>query len=186
MFESDFLNHVIDDNFDEDNFILSGEEIKALLIKYLKDYLNSTDKLSNKVWALFHNCKTITRGLNEHHQRVNTYNYFNGVQELLIDFMKKDLDNFLLTFIEAMPFRGSSQSDNKVGVSHGIKNNIFGSFEAFEDWLKDLNEEDLAEPTLFKEEFLEFFKECKAADFNKVDFEFKFQPAIDKLKSFER
>ncbi|TYA71934.1 KAP family P-loop NTPase fold protein [Seonamhaeicola marinus] len=186
LFESDFLNHVIDGNFNAEDFILSEDEIKELLTKYLRDYLNSSDELSNKVWVLFHNCKTITRELNAQHQRVDIYNYFDGVQELLIDFMKKDLDNFLLTFIEGMPFRGSSQYDNLVGVSHGIKNNIFGSFDAFEDWLNDINENDLAKPTLFKEEFLEFFVKCKGVNFNKVDFEFKFQPAIDKLKLLER
>ncbi|AZJ35815.1 P-loop NTPase fold protein [Tenacibaculum singaporense] len=185
LFESDFLNHVIDDNFNEEHFILSENEIKDVLTKYLRDYLNTSNELSNKVWALFHNCKTIKTELNEQHQRVRTFNYFDDVQELLIEFMKKDLDNFLLNFIEAMPFRGSSQGDNLVGVSHGIKNNIFGSFEVFENWLNDLNEDDLAKPTLFKEEFLEFFTKCKEAEFNKVDFDFKFQPAIDKLKSLE-
>src|SRR5690606_10335074 len=143
LFESDFLNYVIDDNFSEEHFILSRNEIEELLIKYFRQYLNNSNELSNTVWALFHNCKTITTELNEKRQSIKTFNYFDTVQELLINFMKKDLDNFLLTFIEAMPFRGSNQNDNLVGISNGIKNSIFGSFDAFEVWLNDLNESDL-------------------------------------------
>lgn len=174
------------DNFNEDNFVLSEEEIKNLLTNYLRDYLNSSDELSSRVWGLFHNCKINTTELNEQHQRVTIYSYFDGVQDLLIDFMKKDLDNFLLTFIEAMPFRGKNGGDSLIGITHGIKNNIFGSFQAFEDWLNGLSEEDLSKPSLFKEEFLEFFVKCKEKEFNKVEFDFKFPPAIDKLKSLER
>ncbi|SNR45441.1 KAP family P-loop domain-containing protein [Maribacter sedimenticola] len=186
LFESDFLNHVIDDNFKEDNFILSEEEIKNTLTNYLRDYLDNSDELSSRVWALFHNCKTNTTKLNEQHQRVTSYSYFDGAQDLLINFMKKDLDSFLVTFIEAMPFRGKNGGDNLIGVSHGIKNNIFGSFQAFEDWLNGLSEEDLSKPSIFKEEFLKFFVLCKENEFSKVEFDFKFPPAVDKLKSLER
>ncbi|SHI44815.1 KAP family P-loop NTPase fold protein [Aquimarina spongiae] len=185
-FESDLLNYIINNNHKKDSFTLNDERIIELLIFYLENYLNSKDSLTNNVWLLFHNCKTIWQRIDDGNY-IKQPKYFPRAQELLINFIKKDLDSFLVTFIEPQSFYGNERAGgNHIGVSTGVKNNIFGSYEAFEKFLTELDADKLEKPTYFKDEFLSFLKKFKENEYQMIEFEFTYPLAIERLESFKR
>ncbi|WP_282179990.1 KAP family P-loop NTPase fold protein [Maribacter stanieri] len=185
LFESNFLNYVIDNNFNEELFIFTENEIKEILKSYLFNYLSANNNLNYYVWALFHNCKTISN-IREGAKYLKKYNYFDGVKEALIEFMKKDLDAFLVNVTDPAPFYGVALEDNVIGVSNGVQTNIFSSFEEFERWLKEIDDEAILKPSVFKNEFLDFFQKFRENKYAKIGFEFSYEPMLDKLKTYNR
>ena len=183
VYPSNFLNYLYknsygDDNYDDKERGVSREDMEIFLIMYLKKYLDSVVCLDYNVWTLFHNCNIV---IWESGSRKN--NYFPQAKKLLIEFMKKDLDSFLVEFVKPQDFYMSSPEDNKVGLSLSIKNIIFGSYE---DFIKHIQSEEfldsLSQPSEFYDEFLRFAKEFVYKG-EVIEFDFTYQPIIDKLKN---
>ncbi|MDC6363310.1 MULTISPECIES: KAP family P-loop NTPase fold protein [Flavobacteriaceae] len=183
QFESDFLNFVLNNGYNEDDFVLTKSKIEELLFDYLNDYIEGDHEVSSTIWSLFHNCRTVVDEKNDQGQIINKKSvYIDGVKELLIKYIENNLDWFLVVFIEPAPFYGHVEEDNKVGVSAGVKNNIFGSFENFEKWLKALDVENLDTPSLFYNEFLEFYEAFKKNNYENIEYQFNFIMIVEKLE----
>ena len=96
--------------------------------------------------------------------------------------MEKNLDHFLVLFINKQSFYGKTDSNKSLGLSDSLNTNIFDSYDDFEQWLRGLNADQLEKPTLFREEFLQFFDSFKAKQYDMVEFNFTFPLIIEKLE----
>jgi predicted KAP-like P-loop ATPase len=186
VFESDLLNHIVNDNFQEEHFILSIDEIKEYLIKYFDDFLVNVEPLTNELWSLFHNCKISHLDPIGNGSYKRRYEYLDAAKVSLISFIEKHLDHFLVIFIAKPPFFGEKDEGKHLGLSEGLTTNIFSSYDDFEQWLRGLNIDELEKPTLFREEFLQFFDSFKANQYNMVEFDFTFPLIIEKLEDENR
>lgn len=181
-FESDLLNYIVNENFNEENFILNTEEIKEYLVKYFNSFLEGSEPLTNELWGLFNNCRIShldSIGGGSYRRR---YEYLDEAKQSLIGFMEKNLDHFLVLFINKQSFYGKTDSNKSLGLSDSLNTNIFDSYDDFEQWLRGLNADQLEKPTLFREEFLQFFDSFKAKQYDMVEFNFTFPLIIEKLE----
>jgi len=186
VFKSDLLNHIVNDNFQEENFILNTDEIKEYLIKYFDDFLVGGEPLTNELWGLFHNCRISYLDPVGNGSYKRKYEYLDTAKESLINFMEKHLDHFLVIFIAKQPFFGQRDEGKHLGLSEGLITNIFSSYDDFEQWLRALDIDELENPSIFREEFLRFFDALKANKFNMVEFDFQFPSIIEKLEDENR
>lgn len=186
IFESDLLSHILNENFKEEDFILNAGEIKDYLIKYFNSFLESSEPLTNELWGLFHNCRISHLDALGNGTYKRRYEYLDEAKQSLISFMEKHLDHFLVLFITKQSFYGQKDSGKSLGLSDNLKTNIFDSYIDFEKWLKDLNVESLEKPTLFRDEFLQFFEKLKANNYSMVKFDFTFPLMIEKLEDENR
>jgi hypothetical protein len=185
-FESNLLNHIVNENFNEDNFILNTEEIKEYLVEYFNSFLEGSEPLTNELWRLFNNCRISHLDPLQGGSYRRRYEYLEEAKQSLIGFMEKNLDHFLVLFINKNSFYRESESDKTVGLSDNLKNNIFNSYDDFEQWLRLLNADELEKPTLFRDEFLLFFDKLKANNYNMVEYDFTFPLIIEKLEDENR
>lgn len=186
VFESDLLNHIVNENFQEEHFILSTDEIKEYLIRYFDAFLEGEEPLTNELWGLFHNCRISHLDPIGNGAYKRRYEYLDRAKESLINFMEKHLDHFLVLFITKQPFYGQSDEDKYLGLSEGLTTNIFNSYDEFEQWLRALNIEELENQSVFREEFLDFFDLLKANQYKMVEFNFNFPLIIEKLEDENR
>ena len=186
IFESNLLNHIINENFNENNFILNSDEIKEYLLKYFNSFLDSSEPLTNELWGLFHNCRVSHLDPLHGGTYRRRYEYLEDAKQSLIDFMEKNLDHFLVLFINKNSFYRDSESDKTLGLLDNLKTNIFDSFDDFEQWIRGLNVDELENPTLFRDEFLLFFEKLKANDYSMVEFDFAFPLMLEKLEDNRR
>lgn len=182
-YESDFMKF-LSDEYPDDDIVLSNEEMKGLLVKYLKDYVSGLTKADKVFWKLYHNCNVLD--WSEPSNAKERF-YIPEAQDILKSLMLRDLDTFLVDFIQPQSFYKENTEDNKIGIGNGVRDNIFGSFDNFYEFIKkDGFPESLLKPSEFLDEFSEFLEKCKENDFGLVTFDFKYLPVLEKIQRYSK
>lgn len=183
-YKLEFCNHA-DEHLYSDNKAIKKDEIRSYIIKYFKEYVQTIDELDDKFWMLFHCCefKNYTQSGNRYSEKME---YHPEAIQIFKEFMAKDLDNFLVVFVKTPPFYNKRNiNDSYISVSQQIPK-FFKTHSNFIKFLRSKKlRSNLVKPSLFVDEFLNFMEELEkiSPDFSKGinDFNFTFQPVLDKL-----
>jgi hypothetical protein len=172
-FESDLLQSVLND-FYYDNFIIPLEEINDQLVKYLTDYLRSARELDRHCWDLYSKCSIPRREYTSASTYRTEWSKNPMANEVFIDFVEnRALHDFLLAIIE-----GEIREQKTFRVVDVVVR-LFGSYEAFQEFLDRQDEEDHEYLSEFKE-FLEVFTANEPKVY--VPFEFEKIPIHEKIQ----
>ncbi|MEK6615833.1 MAG: P-loop NTPase fold protein [Bacteroidota bacterium] len=170
-FETDFiryLNHQFSDSFPT-----TKEELKNLSIHYFKTYCDQVSKLDNSVYRLFHSCKQtewVPAGGSAQRSQESVPE---EAITIMKDFVKKDLDGFLFSWIDFDVFKETIFS-----VSN-FPSVLFGNWQAFEEYLLQQDESKWK----YLSEFKQLFSAYKEKNFSVyVPVEFKVIPINEKLR----
>ncbi|MBI2268784.1 MAG: hypothetical protein HYU69_00330 [Bacteroidetes bacterium] len=170
-FEADLirsLNHQFSDSFP-----LTKEELRNLSLHYFKTYCDQVPKLDNSVYRLFHCCKQtewVPAGGSAHTSKESVPE---EAITIMKDFIKKDLDGFLFSWIDFDVFKETTFS-----VSN-FPSVLFGSWQAFEEYLLQQDESKWK----YLAEFKQLFSSYKEKNFSiYVPFDFKVIPVSEKFR----
>lgn len=171
-FEADFIRYA---NMEfSDTFPLTKNELTEINLGYFKSYCDTTDKLDNNVWNLFHNSKQtnwVSSGGNSYQKQEVIPD---ETKVIMKDFvLNKDLDGFLLALIDPEPFDQKKFSISNFAVA------LFDNWVTFKQILEEQNEE--------KWNYLGEFKSLLSAYESKnysqyVDFKFNKIPIEEKIR----
>lgn len=176
-FES-ILCYYLDEKLDIGSDVIDKLTLRRYLVKYFREYANSTELRTEKFWMLFYRCNvTEWTQVNS-----NTYTkdsvYLDEAIEVFKEYMINHLDDFLVIFVSTQSFYGNEKNDNKLGI-HDIATTVFGSLQNFIDFLKSENV--VSKQSVFLEEFTKFAEEVVKQN-KMIEFDFVYPPANQKLK----
>jgi len=158
-----------------DNLPLKKNELGQLALGYFKSYCLSIEELDENIWDLFHNTEETIWVQAEGGGGYQKHEKFpDQAKAVLIDFiLKKDLDGFLLAFIEPEHWK------QKTFAVSNFAERIFDNWGHF----KRILEEQSVEKSIYLEEFKSFFSEFEATNFSQyVDFKFQRIPINTKIR----
>lgn len=171
-FEADLIR-LANMEFSE-NFPLTKEELKKIVIDYFKKYCLTVNKLDNNIWSLFHNSKQTNRvstgGNSYQREEVMPDETKSTMKEFVL---KKDLNGFLLALIDPEPF-----DQKKFSISNF-------ALALFDDWenFKQILELQSEEKWMYLGEFKKFLSEYELKNYSQdVDFRFDIIPIDQKIR----
>jgi hypothetical protein len=170
-FESGFLKEV---NRSPEDFPLAHDEMRNLLVDYLKDYLSSVTLLDKYCWDLFHKCN-VSEFVERKGDVIEPKKVKNPeASKIFIDFVEEfALDQFLYMTVDI------NIRNEKTFAPSNVITQLFGSFEAFGVFLAAKDAESHKHLHEFME-FLEVFIKKGARDY--VSFDFKVIPVHEKIQ----
>lgn len=174
-----------------DSKTLKKDEIRQFVIHYFRNYASTTNTQGDRFWYLFNCCKFINYTTIDGMRYEDKKEFQKEAKEIFKEFIVKDLDNFLMDFIDTQSFYNrKGNNDNKVFLSTTIPI-IFGSYDNFEKLLKSQKfKNSLVRPSLFLDEFLQFMKEMKKADptYKTIipDVNLTFPPLLERLEKVSK
>ncbi|MEW6469665.1 MAG: hypothetical protein AB1458_12110, partial [Bacteroidota bacterium] len=163
--EADLARHI--NHSHRDSFPLQKKELNKICLEYFNKYCKEQKTLNNQVYRLFHDCKEtewIPKG-NSTYTSQETIPL--EAKNILQDFMEKDLDGFLVSWVQAEGFKEKSYSVST------FPRDLFGDWAGFENYLEKQDVDKWKNLSEFKK----FFSVFKAKDFMVyVPFEFQTIP----------
>ncbi|MBO0330089.1 KAP family P-loop NTPase fold protein [[Muricauda] lutisoli] len=182
MFCASLLNFWYSNYYDE-NFIFSKQEIKYQLIQYFKNYVQNTQSPEG-AWSYYYYCLVKEWDQVSSNTRQSRTVRFEEANEIFISLIEKNLDYFLIRFIQPPHLYG--YRENKLLSLSDMVNEIFGDLDSFIKFLKK-SEKEKKEGKIkssFIEEFI-IFAEKVVKSGTGVDFEFEFAGAREYLESMK-
>lgn len=167
--------------FNLDSTIVDKETMKYYLVKFFEDYTNTITETDRNFWKLFHNCCVASWEKVSGNSFKRKDAYLDEAKEVFKNAMKKNLDYFLVIFINPQsPFRHEKR-DDKLGISD-LSLSIFDTHENFIKFLKSKEiKETLSKPSVFLNEFIEFAEEVVKQG-KMIPYEFKYDGVNKRLR----
>lgn len=142
---------------DVERFPLNNVEIDNLLLKYIKEKIATNLNYGNEFWSLYFVCQSV----DENGQRKP----FVEINSLLKDNLK--INEQIIPFLQSLIIYENYGHESI--IRRGALENLFGSFEAFEnDFLKKLTE------NAYITKFIEYFNKSKEENWNHIEFDYEF------------
>ncbi|WP_313375242.1 P-loop NTPase fold protein [Chishuiella sp.] len=182
-FECDFVKFLYDRHGHSDlSLPLNKKEIDKFLIFCFDNNSKSINGIDEKFWDCYQLCFVKDWQI----QNNRSWNSISKTidknrDKLIYDIIPKYYIEFLMYCIKPQDWFGEGKNSFKIGLSIEVINKLFNSVEGFISYLESNKfREKIEQPFDFLEEFILFVKEFNKTKQN-IDFEFKYQPVIDKL-----
>jgi len=160
LLESSFLYFIIEAS-NIDQFILNQNEREEYVLKYLKNYLNTTNKISRNAFRFYWNCRVKSPDVPD--EKIVLQEANNLFRNFVLE---KDFNGFCRATISG-DYSYKIEKDVFRVNDNGLFTNLFGS-DSFEDLLIQRKDGDT-----FLEEYHSFYSNCKKQGFEKyIDFNF--------------
>lgn len=149
---------MVDNNMDESEYY-KKEEFYDVIINHFEFYCNTNDRVNNDFWSLFRKCN-FTKWENKNNGYKEEINFIHPrAINLFKKFMKRDLDNILVYFLQPQSFYYKSNNQNKIFISGEIPN-IFGSYNNLKSLLESKAFiKSIENESLFRKDFIKIMNQ---------------------------